>query len=256
MASGFGVRARIARRLSRTGPNELLISQLPELADYAKKIIAFKESAAIDKRAVAIGTDIENHWYDAIVEVSDDFAHILWQNVAQIKMWYDLLLSDGTSENPKKVLTCMQLPCDFMLDMMSDPTKSFTFLNNIDLYYFENLFLDENILSQYPDIRYSAIDESDITCGLSAAQYDLVRATGFSIQHVSNDMLCGLMNSVKVGGTFILSDASDYGMLYVNSDMEMTSPFWDYGKYISGREDFISYHLPYDVGLVVAKRIA
>jgi len=45
-------------------------------------------------------------------------------------------------------------------------------------------------------------------------------------------------------------------MLYTGADAEITSSFWAYGKYICQREDFISYHLPYDVGLVVAKRIA
>jgi len=256
MASGWATRARIARRLSRTGSSELLLDELDELSDYAAKIKQFHDAAAVDKRSIAIGADVESHWYDAVINPNDEFAHIMWQNVAQIKMWYDLLLSGGTTSEPKKLLTYMQLPCDFVMKLISDRTKEVTFVNNLDLFYCEEFYFTEPVLQKYPNMRYSAIDQPDISAGLVDETYDLVRATGFGIQNVSIDTLAGLMNAVKIDGTFILSDASDYGMMYLGADAEITSSFWDYGKYIAGREDFISYHLPYDVGLVVAKRIA
>jgi hypothetical protein len=256
MSSGWATRARIARRLSRTGQDELLLSELGELSDYASKIKQFHEDSSIDRRTIAIGADIESHWYEAIINPNEEFAHLMWQNIAQIKMWYDLLLNGGTEQDPKTVLTYMQLPCNFIMELISDATKEFTFINNLDLFYFENFYLTENVLTRYPDIRYSAIDNVDIISKQTENQYDLVRATGFGIHGISTEMLAGLMDSVKIGGSFILSDASDYGMLYTGADAEITSSFWDYGKYICQREDFISYHLPYDVGLVVAKRIA
>lgn len=256
MASGWATRARIARRLSRTGSNELLLGELDDLADYATRIKQFQESAAVDRRSIAIGADVEIHWYEAIINPNDEFAHIMWQNVAQIKMWYDLLLAGGTEESPKKLLTPMQLPCDFIMELISDRTKEITFINNLDLFYFEEFYLTESVLQKYPNIRYSSIDQSDIYNSEILNHYDLVRATGFSIENVANNMLSGFMNAVKNGGSFILSDASDYGMMYLGADAEITSSFYDYGKYITSREDFISYHLPYDVGLVVAKRVA
>lgn len=256
MASGWATRARIARRLSKTGQNELLVSELDTLSDYATKIRQFHELVAIDRRSIAIGADVESYWYDAIINPNDEFVHIMWQNIAQIKMWYDLLLSGGTEESPKKLLAPMQLPCEFIMELISDRTKEVTFINNLDLFYFEEFYLTESMLQRYPNIRYSSIDQNDLYNSEVLNQYDLVRATGFSIQNVSNSMLGGMMDSVKVGGSFILSDASDYGMMYTGADAEITSSFWDYGKYITAREDFISYHLPYDVGLVVAKRVA
>lgn len=256
MASGWATRARIARRLSRTGQNELLVSELADLSDYANKIGQFHELAAIDRRSIAIGADVESYWYNAIINPNDEFMHIMWQNIAQIKMWYDLLLSGGTEESPKKLLAPMQLPCEFIMELISDRTKEVTFINNLDLFYFEEFYLTDSVLQKYPNIRYSSIDQNDIYNGEIANQYDLVRATGFTIQNVSNAMLAGLMNAVKPGGSFVLSDASDYGMMYLGADAEITSSFWDYGKYITSRSDFISYHLPYDVGLVIAQKSA
>lgn len=256
MASGWATRARIARRLSRTGSNELLVSELGQLADYAGSIKSFHETVGIDRRSVAVGADVEAYWYDALINPNDEFVHIMWQNIAQIKMWYDLLLSGGTEESPKKLLTPMQLPCDFIMELISDRTKEITFINNLDLFYFEQFYLTDAVLREYPDIRYSAVDQKDLYNSEIVKQFDVVRSTGFAIQNVSDSMLSGLMNSVKVGGSFILSDASDYGMMYLGADAEITSTFWDYGKYITGREDFISYHLPYDVGLVVAQRVS
>ncbi len=256
MARGWVDRARISRRLSRAGLEESFSAEIQDLSDYAKKIKEFHELAAVDRRAVAVGTDLEAHWHEAMISVNDDLAHVIWQNISQVKMWYDLLIPGGTAENPQKVLTYMQFPWSFMMDYMSERTKEFTFINNIDLYYFEKFYLTEQKLSEYPNIRYSAIDSADITSGGSAYSYDMVRATGFGINRPSMRVLESLMDSVKVGGTFILSDSSDYGMLYMTADSEITSEFLDYGKYIASRGDFISYHLPYDVGLTVTKRIS
>lgn len=256
MASGIVTRARIARRLSRIGTDELMSSEMANISDYSTKVKQFHEEAAVDRRAVAIGADVESHFYDALIDPSDDFAHVIWQHVAQIKIWFDLLLSGGTVESPKKALIPMQLPWNFVMEMISDRTKEITFINNLELFYFEKFYLTDDILEKYPEIKYSAIDQSDICNGAMLNEYDLVRATGFNVHMTSNSLLSGLMDSVKVGGTFILSDASDYGMIYLGPENEITSPFWDYGKYITSREDFISYHLPYDVGLVVAKKTA
>jgi hypothetical protein len=256
MARGWVDRARISRRLSRAGLDDFFSEEILDLSDYAKKIKQFHELVSIDRRAVAVGSDIEAHWHEAMISVNDELAHVVWQNISQIKMWYDLLISDGTVENPKKVLTYMQFPWSFMMDYMSDRTKEFTFINNIDLYYFESFYLDAQKLAEYPDIRYSAVDLIDIVSGETSYAYDVVRATGFGINRPSIDVLESLMNSVKIGGVFVLSDASDYGMLYMTADSEITSEFLDYGKYIASRGDFISYHLPYDVGLTVAKRVS
>lgn len=256
MARGWTDRARIARRLSRAGLDDFFSTEIADLSDYAKKIKEFQQLVSLDRRSIAIGSDIEAHWHEAMISVNDELAHVIWQNISQIKMWYDFLVPGGTPENPQKVLTYMQFPWSFMMEYMSDRTKEFTFINNIDLYYFENFYLAGRKLEEYPDIRYSAIDTSDVTSGATSHGYDMVRATGFGINRLSTSVLGSLMDSVKIGGFFILSDASDYGMMYMAADSEITSEFLDYGKYIANRGDFISYHLPYDVGLTVTKRIS
>ena len=138
--SGWMTRARIARRLSNTGENELFLSELDVISDYASKVIQFREEAAVDGRSIAVNGDIERYWYEALLNIDKDFAHITWQNIAQIKMWYDLLSDGGTIENPKKILSYMHMPCSFMFEMMADRTKELYFINNNDLLFFEKFF--------------------------------------------------------------------------------------------------------------------
>ena len=140
--SGWMNRARIARRLSNTGANELFLSEIDAMADYASRVVQFTEEAAIDKRTIAVNGDTERYWYEAISQNMDkDFAQITWQNVAQIKMWHDLLCDGGTIENPKKILSYMSMPCSFILEMLADRTKEVYFINNNDLFFFEKFFL-------------------------------------------------------------------------------------------------------------------
>jgi hypothetical protein len=254
--SGWITRARIARRLSNTGTNELFLSELDLMSDYASRVIRFRDNAAVDARTVAVNGDIERYWYDALINIDKDFAHITWQSIAQIKMWYDLLSDGGTIESPKKILSYMHLPCSFILEMMADRTKELYFINNNDLLFFEQCFLPYNDVSQYGDIRYSSVDIQDIEGGLLNGYFDVVRATGFGIQKITTDTLYSLMSSVKPGGSFVLSDSSDFGDMYTDPIKEFSLTAWDNGKLICERDDFISYHLPYDVGLTVAKRVA
>jgi hypothetical protein len=255
--SGWMNRARIARRLSNTGANELFLSEIDIMSDYASRVVQFAEEAAIDKRTIAVNGDTERYWYEAISQNMDkDFAQITWQNVAQIKMWHDLLCDGGTVENPKKILSYMGMPCSFVLEMLADRTKEVYFMNNNDLFFFEKFFLPYNEVSSYGEIRYSSVDISDIQSGTLDGYFDFVRTGGFGIQKITTDILSSLMSSVKVGGSFVLSDSADFGELYTEPIKELLLTAWDNGKYICGRSDFISYHLPYDVGLTVAKRVA
>ena len=255
--SGWMTRARVARRLSNTGTDELFLSELDVMSEYASRVVQFTEEAAIDKRTVAVNGDTERYWYEAVSQNMDkDFAHITWQNLAQIKMWHDLLCDGGTVENPKKILMYMGLPCSFVLEMLADRTKEIYFINNNDLFFFEKFFLPYNEVSSYEDIRYSSVDISDIQSGTLDGYFDFVRTTGFGVQKITTDVIGSLMSSVKVGGSFVLSDSSDYGDLYTEPIKEFLLTAWDNGKYICERNEFISYHLPYDVGLTVAKRVA
>lgn len=256
MTSGWATRARISRRLSNTGDEELIFSELEKMSSFAKSIYELKDAAAIDRRTVAIGPDIENFWYDTLIDMPEDLSNIVWQYNAHMKIWYDMLSGVGTAENPRKILTSFAAPHKFYMEMMSDRTKEITILNNLDLYYFEKLYIDAALIASYPNLSYSSIAMSDILNGNKNNYFDLVRVGAHSTEKINLDTISSLMNSVSLNGFFVLNDASEYGEMYHSVEEQYRLPVWDTCKYIQGRSDFISYHLPYDVGLVVAKRVA
>lgn len=256
MTSGWVGRARISKQLSKTGGNEILYSDLDRLTEYVQKICSFMNECSIDRRAIAVGGDIEHVRYEAFLNMDSDLKAISWHSISMMKMWYDLLMSGGTAESPVKALTVMQLPSAFYMDYLQDRTKEFTFVNNNDLFFFEKFFINDEILAEYPNIRYSSVDVQDISNGLLDGQFDVVRVGGYSINKHNADLLNSYMNCTKIGGSFILHDSSDFGDMYTNTNKFYTSMNWDFNKHIASRDDFISYHIPYDVGLTVAKRVS
>lgn len=256
MTSGWIGRARVSRQLSKTGQDEILYSDFERLTEYVTKVCNFMNECSIDRRAIAVGGDIEHVRYQAFLNMDADLKAISWHSISMMKMWYDVVLGNGSVDSPSKVLTVMQLPSSFYLDYLQDRTIEFTFVNNNDLFFFEQFFLDEQILSEYPNIRYSAADVQDIVAGVCDSSFDIVRVGGYSINKHSSDILDAYMNCTKVGGLFVLHDSADFGDMYTNTNKFFTSMNWDFNKHIAGRDDFISYHIPYDVGLTVAKRVS
>ncbi len=256
MTSGWVGRSRIARQLSNTGANEILYSDIESLTDYVNDVCSFINECSIDKRAIAVGGDIEHVRYEAFLNMDNDLRAISWHSISMIKMWYDLAMRDGTTESPSKALTVMQLPSSFYMEYLQDRTKSFTFVNNNDLFFFEEFFLNNPSLNTYENIEYSAIDVQDIQEGVADGQFDIVRVGGYSINKHGPDLLDAYLNCTKVGGIFVLFDSADFGDMYTNTNKLYTSMSWDFNKHIANRSDFITYHIPYDVGSCVAKRVS
>lgn len=256
MPSGWIERAKIARELSRTGDSELVFSEMEIIEDYARKITDLRESCGVDKRLIAVGGDSEYATYDAVQNINEDFANIIWHYSAQNKMWHDICISSrGTVENPAKILSYILLPIDDYIKPLADNTREYTFINNLELHYFEKFYATTEYAQRYGGMNYSVIDTQDLISGTHEKTFDFVRTNSYMCLKPTLEILKSNMDAVKVGGMFVFVDSSNFGELYALDDGMYTSFHRDMGEYIKSRTDFVSYHVPYDMGVVVATRI-
>lgn len=263
MSSAWARRSFIARQVSR--PSNLdfpydkasYLSETMELAEFAAKVTAFRTRCNIDQRSIAIGTDSDFFFYDALGTLKDEFAEIGYLAWLQNKMWYELARPAGaSSENKYKVLSVSMIPISDHVSELANPSVDMHILNNIDLYYFERFFVTEMYQGQYGELSYKVVDHSEIESGDLANQFDFVRIASKQSMLPSMTMLDAYLGATNVGGTFLLNYAADYGDMYLDEKAEFANYYFDMCKHIAMREDFLTFHVPYDLGMVVCKRIS
>jgi len=256
MASAWAERAKVARILSNVPNTENLFTPTGEISEYSKKITDFRDFIGIDKRTIAVGVDNEYVVYDAQQNVADDYGSILWLNTVQNMMWQDLATANRGSDSPLRILSFITTPADFYIKQLADPDCDVHLLNNLELHYFEKFYASDIYDGRYGDLNYSAVDMQDLLNGDFENYFDFVRTNDYITVKPTFDVLKAQLNSVKVGGLFVFSNASDSGEIYVDATKIFMSHHADICRYINSRSDFTSYHIPYDLGVIVAKRVA
>jgi hypothetical protein len=81
------------------------------MSDQANAITSFRNRCNVDRRSIAIGVDSDFFFYDAMLEISGEFAEIANLGWAQNKMWYELARPhDASPEKKYKFLSMAMLP--------------------------------------------------------------------------------------------------------------------------------------------------
>lgn len=263
MSNAWARRSFIARQLSRPSAldfpaNEAsYLSQTDVLAEFASKVTSFRTRCNIDQRSIAIGTDSDFFFYDALGTLSGEFAEIGYLAWLQNKMWYELARpADTSASNKYKVLSISMIPISDHVAELANDSVNMHIINNIDLYYFERFFVQEMYDGAHGELSYVVVDQEEIESGSLEAQYDFVRIASKQslLPHMST--LDAYMDAVKVGGIFLMNYAADYGDMYLDEKAEYANYYYDMCAHVASRTDFMTFHVPYDLGMVVCKRIA
>jgi hypothetical protein len=95
------------------------------------------------------------------------------------------------------------------------------------------------------------IDMQDIQDGNFANDYNLIVTYLENFSH-DDQMLNGMVDHLSSGGTLLLMATNDLGSLYVNQEAH---PYYHPHQILSGREDVLTFHLPFALGytLVIKK---
>lgn len=263
MSNAWARRSLIARKLSRPSildfPTDKAsyLSQTDVLAEFASKVTAFRDRCNVDRRSIAVGTDSDFFFYDALGTLSGNFAEIGYLAWMQNKMWYELARPAGVSASNKyKVLSISMIPISDHVAELANDSVDMHIINTIDLYYFERFFVQDMYGGEYGDLAYTVVDQSEIETGDFQQQFDFVRIASKQSLLPSMETLDSYMDAVKVGGVFFMNYAADYGDMYLDERAEFANYYFDMCSHAATRTDFLTFHVPYDLGMVVCKRIA
>lgn len=259
MSNSWVERSRVARMLSRTGMEETFFANSGNVQDYAQSVVDHHTNAGVDKRAIAVGEDGEFVLYDWFVSPVDSWAENLWAAASSWKVWEDALKPispDGSPVTPPEILTYITLPLDDRTQSMADGDRRFTFINQSELFNLEEFYLNSDYATRFGELSYSAINVQDIMSGEKDGFFDIVRIHSSHVIRTDTKLLGKYMDAVKIGGVFLLNEVSGYTDLYKDSLKLHLSVYSDIGRYVTSRSDFISYHVPLDMGMVVARRVS
>jgi hypothetical protein len=212
----------------------------------------------IDRRAKAIGPDLSFLVYQIAESENDSWSEMLWSYETDLRIWEELLRpisTDGSPVEPISVLTHLVSPTPPTFSGLNGIDRRYTFLNTTELYCLEEFFFKHSDSAQFGEFSYDAIDLQDIADGLADGQFDIVRLWSWMVVRPTPKMLRKFLDSVKVGGVFVVNDASNLNQIYDNSTKSHYSPYFDMGKFVADDERFVTYHLPTNIGTIVARRV-
>lgn len=263
MSNAWARRAFIARQLSRPSVLDFpahqssFSAQKELIAEFASKVTSFRSRCNVDQRSIAIGTDSDFFFYDALTTLSGEFFEIGYLAWLQNKMWYEFARpANSSSANKYKVLSVAMIPIADHVAELANDSVDMHIINNIDLYYFERFFVGDMYDGEYGELSYSVVDQEEIINHSLVGEFDFVRIYPKQAVLPNMDSLNAYMDTVKVGGVFLMNYASDYGDMYLDEKAEYANYYYDMCAHIASRTDFMTFHVPYDLGMVVCKRIA
>lgn len=249
---------RVARMLSTTGVEDAFHDSNNYLNDFYRRANAYLNTVNIDRRAKAIGPDLSFLVYQIAESENDSWSEMLWSYETDLRIWEELLRPisvDGSPVEPIDILTHLVSPSLPTIPGLNGTDRHYTFLNTNELYCLEEFFLNHPDSEQFGEFNYSAIDLQDIVDGHADGRFDIVRLWSWMVVRPTPSILKLFLNAVKVGGIIVINDASNLNQIYDNSTKAHYSPYFNMGKFIAKDERFVTYHLPTNIGTIVARRV-
>ena len=246
---------RLARSLSRTGLENIFGPEPGYVNDYFGRCVSRLRQMNLDDRAIVARTEMSTFVYGVAYDANPAWVEMLWSHTAMVQLWEDLLAPAEGSVSPLKILTQLVTPSPTVMSELSNNNRDYTFINCADTSFLENLMFSNPDAQHFGDLKYSVIDQQDIIQGQADDEFDLVQVWSWLLHKVNFSSVTKFLDCVKVGGVFVVTNPSDIYTLYESPD---TAHFWPHywlSKHIAQDERFVTYHIPHEVGVIVAKRV-
>jgi hypothetical protein len=246
---------RVARELSRTGIEDAFHDQNNYLNDFYRRVNAYLDSVNVDRRAKASGPDLSFLVYQIAESSNDSWSEMLWSYEMDLRIWEDLARPIPSGDEPFKILTHLVSPTLPTIPGLNGTDRKYTFINTTELFCLEEFFFNHPDSQQFGSFDYECIDQQDILTGEHDGSFDFVRVWSWLVVRPTTTLLEKYMDSVKVGGFFVVNDASNLNQIYDDSTKAHYSPYFNMGKVIADDDRFMTYHLPMNIGAIVARRV-
>lgn len=254
MAEDWGQARRLANILSNSGLEDIFHDHLGYVNDYFGRVSAFLDAANVDKRNVAFPTDLSNFVYPIAHDCAPAWADMLWSNTYCVQIWEDIVCGMVPGQTTQ-ILTQLITPAPEAMKAMSGTDRHYTFINNADLRFLEEFMFNHPDCAQFGELSYSVANQQDIEAGETDGMFDLVRVWDWAAIKATKTLIGKLLDAVKPGGILVINNASDEYSLYSSLTTAHWLPHYAVSRLICEDARFRTYHVPFEVGMIVAKRI-
>lgn len=258
MASSWLEKARVARLLSNAGeenfghqPGYGISSRHKQ---YFQKICDHLKAANVDKRYIAVADDFEFMFPFACANATEEFSDAVLEGVSLGMMWH-LLFEEKAEGEQRQVLNMLHFPIDTKIKNMSEDKIHYTFINNVDLNYYEKYYVNTESSQKYGPITYSSISYKDLVSDSYENYFDNVLLHSNALFRFTDKIMHKVLNTLKVNGTAVISSVSHLNGMYNNSDQLHLDIYADFNRAIARRGDLVSFHIAAGQGILIIKKV-
>ncbi len=215
--------------------------------DFTNALVAHHITLNSDRRAVAIGNDIELHWWTMLNSKVAGWDANVFANELRFVLFQELAQATN-------YLLALAQPSEWLIEKMNDRSKNVTVVNNEWLYNFEQFFLTIPEIAAYSDTQYSTVTPQSILAGTGAGTYDFIQIRMKEIIDLNTDKLDAYLAMLSVGGLMQVEDTASYGQLYGNHSQMFWHPYTKFNRHIAAQSNLTVFHLATDDGTTLIRR--
>ena len=228
----------IAGDISKSSTDRLGHDWWSMYVDTAKTVGNYWTQANLDRRAVAVGSMLETHYWDFMSDVPGFKEFLLLHSSIYPQMFVDI-------KAPQRALIFPPARYgDLVLLLQSKGTELY-FLNNDLLREFESSLLNHPDYNFSSDYNVIDLDEFEAITDLT---FDFVVYDIADIR-INNSLFTWTLDRLATGGIGYFANCNEMTRMY--SDNYHLLPIYDLFELLEERADVSYYHIPWAAGIQV-----
>lgn len=235
----FLVTSAVTKEISSYASKDLEYDYWEVMQDASRAISSYYDSINMDRRVIAVGSEVKIHVWDIIAGNIDGWR----EHIFVASGMYGQMIADLTS--PQHALIIEPDSQYDLVALLASRGCQLTFMNNESLFLFENFIRD---LPSYPfSFSYNTIDRAELAVG--DLSFDFINAPLVDLI-LEESLLNDSLSSLQSGGVIYTPYANQSGRMY--SEDYHIEPATRVYEDILSRNDITSYHLPGGIGYQIS----
>lgn len=245
----------VARSLSSNQTGVTWDEELGMVRDFCRLADDAISAANVDKRMVATGTD----WYfwkftTWLGEQDNTWVEFAWRNYVTVKSFQGLN-KPVSPDQKERILISGSFPTLVHSIPMRDNTRDYYWINSLDTRIMEDTLDVNDSVPSRAECTYNVLDIQDLDDGTYDGYFDSARIQSHDIITPTMNTLNKVLDSIRVGGVVLFYDVSGFGALYEDAASTHEESIHRFSRQVVSRDDFDVYHIPNELGVIIAHRI-
>jgi len=253
MADRLVERARSQRLMSSGWGDDEFPYWMDRFQDWGIVGHNMLESAAVDKRLIAVQETESIPIFDFLVTSSPEWREVMFYMMALPRLLLETSMKLGWHNSTG--LNILSHGVDIPVwdaDMVSG-NNNIHFLNEFELHVSETFWQSPDGPFEDPSVlKYFVVDHSEILDGSLDGYFDLIMMPLHRFQDFSFEHMNKLVDSMKPGALLLCRNMAPRNFSYYQPMFLHAYPEHDYSRLLADHPDLTSRHMSWGNGLVVA----